>query len=58
MDGIEKPFGKMQVTRAQRIKVPEAEDKDGSGKVKFTKTAYQLHLPFAIYADFESVLRK
>ena len=48
----------MQVTRAQRIKVPEAEDKDGSGKVKFTKTAYQLHLPFAIYADFESILRK
>ena len=42
----------------QRIKLPEAEDKDGSGKVKFTKTAYQLHLPFAIYADFESVLRK
>ena len=42
----------------QRIKLPEAEDKDGSGKVKFTKTAYQLHLPFDIYADFESVLRK
>ena len=42
----------------QRIKLPEAEDKDGSGKVKFTKTAYQLHLPFAIYADFESILRK
>ena len=42
----------------QRIKLPEAEDKDRSGKVKFTKTAYQLHLPSAIYADFESVLRK
>ena len=30
----------------------------GRDKVKFTKTKYQLRLPFVIYADFESVLRK
>ena len=56
--GIEKPFGKIQVTRAQIIKVPEADDKNRRDKVKFTKTEYQLRLSFVIYADFESVLRK
>ena len=30
--------------------------KKGRDKVKFTKTEYQLRLPFVIYADFESVL--
>ena len=32
--------------------------KKGRDKVKLTKTEYQLRLPFVIYADFESVLRK
>ena len=32
--------------------------KKGRDKVKFTKTEYQLRLPFVIYADFESVLRE
>ena len=40
------------------MKVPEADDKNKRGKVKFTKTKYQLPLSFVIYADFESVLRK
>ena len=44
--------------RAQRINLPETEDKKGHDKVKFTKTEYQLCLPFVIYADFEKVLRK
>ena len=43
---------------AQRIKLPEADDKKGRDKVKFTKTEYQLRLPFVIYAGFESVLGK
>ena len=43
---------------AQRIKFPEADDKKGHEKVKLTKTEYQLRLPFAIYVDLESVLRK
>ena len=43
---------------AQRIKLPEADDKKGHDKIKFTKTEYQLRLPFAIYADFESVFHK
>ena len=42
----------------QRIKLAEPDDKKGHDKVKFTKTEYQLRLPFVIYADFESVLRK
>ena len=41
---------------AQRIKFPEADDKKERDKVKFTKTEYQL--PFVIYPDFESLLRK
>ena len=43
---------------AQRIKLPEDDDKKTCDKVKFTKTEYQLHLPFVIYKDFETVLRK
>ena len=34
---------------AQRIKLPEADDKKGCDKVEFTKTEYQLRLPFAIH---------
>ena len=40
------------------MKLPEADDKKGHDKVKFTKTEYQLRLPFAIYANYESVLGK
>ena len=43
---------------AQRIKLPEADDKKERNKVKSTKTEYQLRLPFVIYTDFKSVLRK
>ena len=48
----------MQVTRAQRIKLPEADNKKERIKVKPTKTEYQLHLFFIIYMDFKSVLLK
>ena len=54
--GTEKPFGKMQVTRSTTNQDPEADDKKGHDKVTFTKTEYQLRLPFIIYAHFESVL--
>ena len=47
-----------QLHGAQRIKLLEDDDKKGRDKVKFTKTKYHLRLPFVIYADFESVLRK
>ena len=48
----------MKLHRAQRIKLLKADDKKGRDKVKLTKTDYQLCLPFVIYVDFESVLRK
>ena len=51
-------LGRCKLHGAQRIKLPEADNKKGHGKVKFTKTEYQLRLPFVIYADFESVLHK
>ena len=51
-------LGRCKLHGAQRIKFPEADDKKGCGKVKFTKTEYQLPLPFIIYTDFKSVLRK
>ena len=43
---------------AQRIKLPEADDKKERNKAKPTKTEYQLRLPFVIYAYFKSVLPK
>ena len=43
---------------AQRIKLPEADDKKERNKVKPTKTEYQLRLLFIIYMDFKSVLPK
>ena len=43
---------------AQRIKLPEVDDKKEHSKVKPTKTEYQLRLPIVIYANFKSVLRK
>ena len=51
-------LGRCKLHGAQRIKLPEADDNKGHDKVKFTKTEYQLRLPFVIYADFERVLRK
>ena len=42
----------------QRIEFPEADDKKGPDKIKFTKTEYQLRLPFVICMNFESVLHK
>ena len=42
----------------QKIKLPKADNKNGRDKVQFTKTEYQLRVPFVIYADFESVLPK
>ena len=43
---------------AQRIKLPETDNKKERNKVKPTKTEYQLRLPFVIYVDFKSVLPK
>ena len=43
---------------AQTIKLLKVDNKKECDKIKFTKTKYQLHLPFVIYVDFESVLRK
>ena len=43
---------------AQRIKLTEADSKNGRTKFKFEKTEYQLRFPFVIYADFESILWK
>ena len=43
---------------AQRIKLQEADNKNGRDKVRFKKAEYQLRLPFVIYADFESLLGK
>ena len=42
----------------QIIKFPKADDKRGHDIIKFTKTVYQLRLPFVIYADFKSVLSR
>ena len=41
-------LGRCKLHGAQRIKLPEADDKKGYEKVKFTKAEYQLHLPFVI----------
>ena len=51
-------LGRCKLHGAQRIKLSETEEKKGRCKIKFTITEYQLHLPFVIYADFESVLHK
>ena len=42
---------------AQKIKLPEADNKKGYKK-KWINTVHRLRLPFVIYADFKSVLRK
>ena len=51
-------LGKCKLHGAPRIKLQEAGDKKDCDKVKFTKTEYQLRLPFVIYVDFKSVLCK
>ena len=43
---------------AQRIKLPEADNKKVRNKVKFIKTEHQLRLYFVIYTDFERLLSK
>ena len=43
---------------AHRMKLPKTDDKKGRHKIKFAKNECQLRLPFVIYADFESVVRK
>ena len=43
---------------AQRVSMPQKNDEKGRDKIKFTKIEYQLRLPFIIYADFESILKK
>ena len=48
-------LGICQLLGLKRIKPPEAYDKKGRDKVKFTKKEYQLRSPFVISADFESV---
>ena len=55
---IENHVGRCKLHGAQRIKLPEADNKKGRDKINFIKTEYQLRLLFVIYADFESVLRK
>ena len=47
-----------QLHGAKRVKLPEKNDVKGCDKIKFTKTEYQLRLPFVMYADFESILKK
>ena len=51
-------LGRCKLHWAEKIKLPEVDNKKGRDKIRFTKTEYQLRLPFAIYANFESVLRK
>ena len=57
-DVLKKHLERCKLHRVQRIKLPEAEDKMGRDKVKFTKADYQLRLSFVIYADFKSPLCK
>ena len=38
-----------KLQRAERIKLPEIGDKNGSDKVKSAKTEYELHLPLVIF---------
>ena len=51
-------LGRCKLHGAQRIKPLQADDKKVHDKIKFTKTEYQLRLPFVIYTDIESVLHK
>ena len=49
---------RFKLLRTQRFKLKEADKKKVRDKIKFTKTEYQLCLPFVIYTDFEGVLPK
>ena len=51
-------LGRFKLHGAERIKFPETDGKKERDKVKFTRTESQLLLPFVIYVDFESILRK
>ena len=51
---LDKHMETCQLHEAQRIKMPEP----GKEKLCFTKIECQEHLPFVIYADFESILAK
>ena len=53
-----KHLERCKLHETQTIKLPESDDKKGYNKVNSTKTEYQLRLPFVIYADFKSALRK
>ena len=63
MSGIQYPVDikdmeKFKLHWVQRVKLPQARDKKGRDKFKFTKTEYQLRLPFVIYTDLENFLCK
>ena len=45
---LKKHLGRCKLHRVKRIKFPEAENKNVCDKFKFTKTEYQLRLPFVI----------
>ena len=54
----EKHLERCKLHGAERIKLPEDNEKKEHNKVKPTKTEYQLRLPFVLYADFKSALPK
>ena len=51
-------LGSCKLHGTQKIKLTEADNKKGRAKVKFTKTEYELLLPFVIYANFQRILHK
>ena len=55
-DILDRHMGRCRLHGAQRVKLPQKGDV--YDKVMFTKTEYQLRLPFVMYADFESILKK
>ena len=55
---LKKYLERFKLHWVQIIKLLGADDKKGHDKVKFTKTEYQLRLPFVIYVDFKNVLLK
>jgi len=57
-DILDKHVARCQLHGAQRVKMPEKGDEKGRDQVRFTKIEYQLRLPFIMYADLESILRK
>ena len=55
---LENHLERCKLHGALRIKLPEAGNKNGRDKDKFTTKEYQLRLFFAIYVDFQSILCK